>query len=66
MPGNRVPSATATGEYYTKHRKYDCPEKVYAEDWFDFVEHERNTFTLNEQCIYYDKLNMVLSIIWAG
>lgn len=59
-----IPAATATGEYFSKKKKYSGPEKIYAEDWFDYIEHERNSFVLTEQCIYYDRINMAFSIIW--
>lgn len=60
----RVPATTATGEYYRKSKKYGAPEVVFAEDWFNFVEHERNTFELKEQCFYFDAIAMVLTVIW--
>jgi hypothetical protein len=60
----KVPVSTVTGEYFFKNKKYNSPEKIYAEDWFDYVEYERNSFALTEQCIYYDNINMVFSVIW--
>jgi len=59
-----IPAATATGEYFSKKKKYTSPEKIYAEDWFDYVKYERNSCALNEQCIYYDRINMAFTIIW--
>ena len=61
---NRVPPATATGEYYSKNIKYISSEKVYAEDWFDYIKSKNYTKSLNEQCIYFDSICMVFTIIW--
>ncbi|WP_165840852.1 ImmA/IrrE family metallo-endopeptidase [Larkinella punicea] len=61
---NRVPLTTVTGEYYKNKKRYNHPEKIFAEDWFEYINYERNTYTLNEQCFYYDNFNMVFTIIW--
>jgi Zn-dependent peptidase ImmA (M78 family) len=61
---NKVPAATATGEYYAKKIKYSSPEKIFAEDWFDYVNYKNNTKYLKEQCVYFDSICMVFTIIW--
>lgn len=60
----RVPRTTATGDYFFANQKYDRPEKIFAEDWFEYVNYERDTYPLNEQCFYFDTVNMTLTIIW--
>lgn len=62
----RVPLITVTGEYHSRGKKYAAPEIIYAEDWFEFVEYERNTFELKEQCFYFDGMAMALTVIWYG
>lgn len=59
-----VPFTTATGEYFSKGTKYLVPEVVFAEDWFDYIEYERNTFEIKEQCFYFDDVAITLTMIW--
>lgn len=62
--GSTVSAATAVGEYYARGRRYDTPEKVYVEEWFNYTPCEPKTCALNEQCIYYDQIGMAFSVIW--
>lgn len=60
----RIPASTVTGEYFYNHKKYQSAEQLFAEDWFTYLDFEPNTYPLTEQCIYFDTLNMVLTLIW--
>ncbi len=62
--GGRVPKTTVTGDYFYANRKYDRVEQIFAEDWFEYVNYERNTYPLHEQCFYFDSINMTLTMIW--
>ena len=60
----RVPRTTVTGEYFHNNKKYNRPEKIFAEDWFGYLDVEPNTYPLTEQCFYFDSVNTVLTMIW--
>lgn len=60
-----IPGVSVTAEYYKSGIEYIAPQNdLYAEDWFNYTDHEPNTFRLKEFCIYAKKQNMVLTIIW--
>ena len=60
----RVPRTTVTGDYFYNHKKYNRPEQIFAEDWFIYLDFEPNTYSLTEQCFYFDTVNIVLTMIW--
>jgi hypothetical protein len=66
LVNGRTPNSTATGEYFSKGKKYLAPEVIFAEDWFDYVEYKRNTFKIKEQCFYFDSVAMALTMIWCN
>ncbi|MDB5274449.1 MAG: hypothetical protein JWO58_2816 [Chitinophagaceae bacterium] len=59
-----IPSISATAEFYAKGIEYIDPQNLYAEDWFNYISHEPNTFGIKEYCIYAKRYNMVLTVIW--
>lgn len=60
-----IPSVSVTAEFYKNGTEYSVPQNdLYAEDWFNYTEHEPNTFRLKELCIYAKKQGMVLTMLW--
>lgn len=60
-----IPGVSVTAEFYKKGTEYYAPQNdLYAEDWFNYTNHEPNTFRLKEFCIYAKKQDMVLTMIW--
>jgi len=60
-----LPPLSATAEFYTKGTEYYiAQDDMFAEDWFNYSQHELNTFRIKELCIYARLQNMVLTVIW--
>lgn len=59
-----IPDCTAAAEYFTDGTKYNKAERVFAEDWFVLWNSRDQRRRFNEYCIYYDRLDQVVSLIW--
>lgn len=60
-----IPNVSVTAEFYKNGTEYPTPQNdLFAEDWFNYTDHEPNTFRLKEFCIYAKKQGMVLTMIW--
>lgn len=60
-----IPNVSVTAEFYKNGKEYLTPQNdLFAEDWFNYTDHESNTFRLKEYCIYAKKQGMVLTMIW--
>ncbi|MEJ7558638.1 MAG: ImmA/IrrE family metallo-endopeptidase [Pedobacter sp.] len=60
-----LPNVSVTAEFYKNGTEYSTPQNdLFAEDWFNYTDHEPNTFRLKEYCIYAKKQDMVLTMIW--
>jgi len=60
----RVPLNTVTGDYFYNKKKYNYPEQIFAESWFEYLDFPPDTYSLTEQCFYFDGVNTVLTMIW--
>lgn len=63
-PGNTVPPNTSVGDYFKEGTKYDRTETVFAEDWFILQNSSDRGRQFFEHCIYVERLNQVVSVIW--
>lgn len=59
-----VPKNTLSGVYFKNKEKFDEALPVTANDWFEYVPDKEVDREFYEKCIYSDKHNFVLSIIW--
>lgn len=64
QPFGIVPKHTLAGAYFTTKEKFDDELPVTANEWFDYVPDRDIERQFYEKCIYADKSNFVLSIIW--
>lgn len=63
-PNGIVPKDSLAGEYFRTRKKHDKTVPVAADDWFEYVPERDYDRYFYEKCIYADKHNFVLSIIW--
>lgn len=63
-PTGIVPKFTLAGAYFSTKEKFDEELPVTANDWFDNVWDKDIDRPFFEKCIYSDRYNFVLSIIW--
>ena len=63
-PWSTVPKYTLAGVYFSKKEKFDEELPVTANEWFENVWDRDIDRPFFEKCIYSDKNNFVLSIIW--
>ena len=63
-PGEQVPHNTSVGDYYKDATKYNRTETVFAEDWFILQNSSDRGRQFFEHCIYMERLNQVVSVIW--
>lgn len=63
-PIGYVPSYTLAGAYFSTGEKFDEELPVIANEWFEYVWDKDVDRPFFEKCIYSDKHNFVLSIIW--
>lgn len=68
LSGFKVPKNTSVGEFFYEHgtRYDDSDEVVYAEDWFRLNNDDDYGREFYEHCIYSEKNNFVLSVIWEN
>jgi len=60
-----IPNVSVTAEFYKNGKEYSTPQNdLFAEDWFNYTDHEPNNFRLKEYCIYAKTQKMVLTMIW--
>lgn len=63
-PFASVPKNTLAGAYFTSREKFNEELPVTANDWFENVWDKDIDRPFYEKCIYSDRNNFVLSIIW--
>jgi hypothetical protein len=63
-PWGTVPKNTLAWVYFSKKEKFDEELPVTANEWFENVRDRDIDRPFFEKCIYSDKNNFVLSIIW--
>lgn len=63
-PKGIVPKNTLAGAYFKNNEKFDDTFPLIADDWFEYVPEKQFDRKFYEKCIYADKHNFVLSIIW--
>ena len=63
-PNELVPVKTSVGDYFKDGTKYTRTETVFAEDWFILQNSSDRGRQFFEHCIYIDRLNQVVSVIW--
>ena len=63
-PFGVVPKYTLAGTYFNTKEKFDDELPVTANDWFEYVKDREIDRLFYEKCIYSDRHNLVLSIIW--
>jgi len=63
-PNGIVPKDSLAGEYFRIRKKHEKTVPVAADDWFEYVPEKDYDRYFYEKCIYADKHNFVLSIIW--
>ena len=62
---NAIPDCTSAGEYfYEGVKNLKKTEIVFAEDWFIVYRAEDRRRRFKEYCLYFEKLNQVISVIW--
>jgi hypothetical protein len=59
-----VPKYTLAGAYFERMEKFDEALPITANQWFEYVYERDIDRNFYEKCIYSDKHNFVLSIIW--
>lgn len=64
FPKGTVPKTTLAGAYFKDKEKFEEAFPLLADDWFEYVPDKEFDRTFYEKCIYADKHNFVLSIIW--
>lgn len=65
-PWGIVPPNTLAGAYFSSKEKFSDELPVTANDWFENVKHWDIDRPFFEKCIYSDKHNFTLSIIWEN
>ena len=63
-PWGIVPKYTLAGNYFSTKEKYEDELPITANEWFENVYDRDISRSFFEKCIYSDKNNFVLSIIW--
>ncbi|PZR04347.1 MAG: hypothetical protein DI539_25595 [Flavobacterium psychrophilum] len=63
-PAGIVPKNTLAGVYFATKEKFNEELPITANDWFEYVKDWDIDRSFLEKCIYVDRLNLVLSIIW--
>lgn len=63
-PAGSVPTNTLAGAYFQTGEKFEAELPITAMDWFENVRYRDIDRTFYEKCIYSDRNNFVLSIIW--
>lgn len=63
-PLGYVPKYTLAGAYFENKEKFSEELPITANEWFENVWDRDISREFYEKCIYVDKLNFVLSIIW--
>lgn len=65
-PFGFVPKYTLAGAYFKNGEKFDEELPISANEWFEYVSDRDIARDFYEKCIYADKHNFVLSIIWES
>lgn len=60
----QVPFNSSVGDYYKDGTKYNRTETVFAEDWFILQNSSDCGRQFFEHCIYMERLNQVVSVLW--
>jgi hypothetical protein len=63
-PAGVVPKFTLAGSYFSNKEKFQEELPITANEWFENVRDNEIDRPFFEKCIYSDKHNSVLSIIW--
>lgn len=63
-PWDRAPKNTLAGTYFSTKEKFNEEFPVTANDWFENVWEKDIDRSFFEKCVYSDKHNLTLSIIW--
>jgi len=63
-PFGYVPKYTLAGAYFKTGEKFNEELPVNANEWFEYVSDRDLSRDFYEKCIYSDRYNFVLSIIW--
>jgi Zn-dependent peptidase ImmA (M78 family) len=64
LPKGIVPPESLAGAYFNSKEKFEHAFPIIADDWFEYVPENQFDKKFYEKCIYADKYNFVLSIIW--
>jgi len=63
-PAGYIPKYTLAGAYFSSGEKFNDELPIGANEWFDNVWDKDISREFYEKCIYVDRHNLVLSIIW--
>jgi Zn-dependent peptidase ImmA (M78 family) len=60
----QLPENTCASEYFRDKTKYTRTETVFADDWFVLQNSADRRRPFFEHCIYMERLNQVVSVLW--
>lgn len=63
---NELPVNTCASEYFRENTRYIRTEKVFAGDWFLLQNPADRRRPFYEHCIYMDRFNQVISVLWEA